>query len=132
MAFLKKLSNRVKTTRDRFKKTRLYVFESSKWAAGNASALMDLLTTGVRTGASSLSARNAAVDITHAIEDYACSDYNCLILDTAATACDITGAVSAFIPGNMTKKIFGVTTSVSCFCRTLRNKCKETNALGCN
>ena len=97
-----------------------------------ANALMDLLSTGVRTGASSISARNAAVDITHAIEDYACSDYKCLILETAATACDITGAVAAFIPGNITKKVFGVTTSVSCFCRTLRNKCKETNALGCN
>jgi hypothetical protein len=106
--------------------------ETSKWAVGNVSALADLLSTGVRTGASSISARNAAVDLTHAVEDYACSDYKCLILDTAATACDITGAVVAFIPGNATKKVFGITTSVSCFCRTLRNKCKETNAFGCN
>jgi hypothetical protein len=132
MAFRKKLLNRVRRTRDRVKKTRLYLLESGQWAMGNANALMDLLSTGVRTGASSISARNAAVDITHAIEDYACSDYKCLILETAATACDITGAVAAFIPGNITKKVFGVTTSVSCFCRTLRNKCKETNALGCN
>jgi len=121
-----------KSYTDRVKKTRLYVLESGKWAAGNASALMELLTTGVRTAGGSLSARNAAVDITHAVEDYACSDYKCLVLDAAATACDLTGAVAAFIPGNMTKKVFGVTTSASCFCRTLRNKCKETNAFGCN
>ena len=131
MAFRKNLSNVLKTAGYRVKKTRLYVIESGKWAAGNASALMELLSTGVRTGASSISARNAAVDITHAVEDYSCSDYKCLILDTAATVCDITGAVAAFIPGAMTKKVFGVTTSVSCFCRTLRNKCKETNAF-CN
>lgn len=97
--------------------------ESGKWAAGNASAFMDLLGTGVRIAGSSLNAKNAAVYITHAVEDYACSDYKCLVLDTVATACDVTGAVVAFIPGNMTKKVYGVTTSASCFCRTLRNKC---------
>lgn len=132
MGFRKKISNGVRTTGDRVKKTRLYVMESGKWAACNASALMDLLSTGVRTGASSISARNGAVDITHAVEDYACSDYKCFILDIVATGCDITGAVAAFIPGNTTKKVFGVTTSASCFCRTLRNKCKKTNAFGCN
>jgi hypothetical protein len=132
MTLRKRLSTRMRTTGNRAKKTQLYVMETSKWAVGNVSALADLLSTGVRTGASSISARNAAVDLTHAVEDYACSDYKCLILDTAATACDITGAVVAFIPGNATKKVFGITTSVSCFCRTLRNKCKETNAFGCN
>jgi hypothetical protein len=106
--------------------------DPAKWVAGNASALMELLSTGVRTAASSVSARNAAVDITNGAEDYACSDYKCLVLDTTAVACDITGAVAAFIPGNATKKVFGIATSVSCFCRTLRNKCKETNAFGCN
>lgn len=106
--------------------------ENSIWAAGNASVLMDLLSTGVRTGASSISVRNAAVDITHAVEDYACSNYKCLILDTVATACDRSVAVATYIPGNMTKKVFGITTSASCFCRTLRNKCKKTNAFGCN
>ncbi len=132
MAFRKKLLNRITTAGNRAKKTRLSVMETSKWAAGNASALMDLLSTGVRTAAGSVSARNAAVDITHGVEDYACSDYKCLILDTAAAACDITSAVVAFIPGNATKKVFGITTSLSCFCRTLRNKCKKTNAFGCN
>jgi hypothetical protein len=132
MALRKKLLNRVRTVENRAKKTRLYVMESGKWAAGNASVLMDLLCTGVRTVAGSASARNAAVDITHGVEDYACSDYKCLILDTAAATCDITSAVAAFIPGNATKKVFGVTTSVSCFCRTLRNKCKETDAFGCS
>ena len=124
----KKLTNRIK---DRVKKTRLYVMESGKWAAGNASVLMELLSTGARTVGSSLSARNAAVDIIHAVEDYACSDYKCLTLDIVATAYDLTGSVYAFIPGNMTKKVFGVATSGSCFCRTLRNKCKETNVFSC-
>lgn len=132
MAFQKKFSNGVRRTKDEVKKTRLYLLEGSKWAAGNASALIELLCIGVRAGAGSLSARNAAVDITNAIEDYVCSDYRCLVLDTTATACDITGAFASFIPGTMTKKVFGVTTSVSCFCRTLRNKCKETNAWGCS
>lgn len=131
MAFRKKLSNRLTITGNRVKKTRLYMLEKGGWVAGNASGLMELLSTGVRTGAGSLSARNAAVDITHAVEDYACSDYKCLILDTVATACDITAAVASFVPGNMTKKVFGVTTSTSCFCRTLRNKCKETDVFGC-
>jgi hypothetical protein len=132
MPFRKKLLNRMRTTGNRAKKTRLYLMETGEWTASNASALMDLLSTGVRTAAGSVSARNAAVDITHGVEDYACSDYKCLILDTAAVACDITSVVIAFIPGNATKKVFGITTSVSCFCRTLRNKCKETNAFGCN
>lgn len=65
---------------------------------------MDFLTIAVRTAGVSLSARNAAVDITHAVEHYPCSDYKCLCLDTAATACDLVGAVTAFIPGNTTKK----------------------------
>lgn len=120
-----------KKTKDGSAKTQLYLLETGKWAAENASALMDLVTTGVRTAGSSVSARNAAVDIAHAVEDYACSDYKCLFLDTAATVCDFTGAVSAFVPGNAIKKVFGVATSASCFCRTLRNKCKETNAFGC-
>ena len=131
MAFRKKLSNVIKTTTNRVKKTRLHLMESGTWAAGNASALMELLSTGVRTAAGSLSARNAAVDVTHAVEDFACSDYKCLVLDTTATICDIVGGVSAFLPGNATKKIFGIATSSSCFCRTLRNKCKETNVFGC-
>ena len=120
-----------KRTKDGVAKTQLHLLETGKWATGNASALMDLVTTCVRTVGSSVSARNAAVDIAHAIEDYACSDYKCLFLDTTATVCDFTGAVSAFVPGNAIKKVFGVATSASCFCRTLRNKCKETNAFGC-
>ena len=67
MAFRKKLLNRMRTPGNRAKKTWLYVMETGKWAAGNASALIDLLSTGVRTAASSVSARNAAVDITHGV-----------------------------------------------------------------
>jgi len=128
----KKFLNRLKSTGNRAKKTRLYLMENGVWAAGNISAFLDLLSTGVRTAGGSVSARNAAVDLTHGVEDFYCSDYKCLILDTAAAACDVTGGVVAFIPGNATKKIFGITTAVSCFCRTLRNKCKETNVFGCN
>lgn len=105
MAFRKKLSNGMRITRDRVKKTRLYITENGIWVASNVSTFIELLSTGVRTGASSISARNAAIDITHAMEEYACSDYKCFILDTAATACDITVAVVAFVPGNTTKKI---------------------------
>jgi hypothetical protein len=132
MAFRKKLSNGVRITRDRVKKTRLYVLQNGIWSLANTSVFIEILSTGVRTGASSLSARNAAVDVVHGLEDYACADYKCLLLDTVATACDLTAGVAAFVPGTMTKKVFGATTSVSCFCRTLRNKCKETNVLGCN
>jgi hypothetical protein len=77
MAFRKKLLNGMRTTGDRVKKTRFYVMKSGEWVADNASALMDLLSTDVRTGTSSVSARNAAVDITHGVEDSPC-----LILDT--------------------------------------------------
>ena len=131
MTFRKKFSNGIITTQDRVKKTRLYIIENGIWMTSNFSTFIELLSTGVRTAAGSISARNAAVNITYAVEDYACSDYKCLILDTVPTACDITGAVAAFIPGNMTKKVFGVTTTGSCFCRTLRDECKKTNALGC-
>jgi hypothetical protein len=86
---------------------------------------MDLVTTGVRTAAGSVLAKNAAVDITHAVEDYACSDYKCLVLEAAAIICDLTGAVTVFIPGNATKKVFGITTTASFFCRTLWKKCKK-------
>lgn len=120
-----------KKTKDVVTKTQLYVLETLKQAAGNTSALMELTTTSVRTSDSTVFTRNAAVDIAHAVENYACSDYKCLFLDTAATICDFTGAVSAFVPRNVTKKVFGVSTSASCFCRALRNKCKETNAFGC-
>jgi hypothetical protein len=92
---------------------------------------MDILSTAFQTGAGSISARNAAVDITHGVEDYACWDYTCLILDTAAAACDLTETVVAFTPGNATKKVFGIITTVSCLCRMLRNNCKKTNAFGC-
>jgi hypothetical protein len=54
---------------NRAKKTRLYLIETSKWAVGNANVLTDLLPTGVKTGASDISARNTAVDITHGLKD---------------------------------------------------------------
>jgi hypothetical protein len=54
MAFRKRLLNRMRTTGNRAKKTRLYVIENGKWVACNASALMELLSTGVRTAAGSV------------------------------------------------------------------------------
>jgi hypothetical protein len=79
MAVQKEFSNGVKTTANRVKKTRLYLTEVDKSVAGNSSALMDLLTTGVKTAASSINTRNAAIDIAHVVEDYTCSDYKCRI-----------------------------------------------------
>jgi hypothetical protein len=130
MAFRKRLLNQMRTPRNQAKKTRLYVMETGKWAVGNATSPMELLSIGVRTAAGSVSARSASVNITHGVGDYECSDYKCLILDTAAVAYDLTSAVAVFV--NTTKRVFGITTSASCFCRTLCNKCKETNAFGCN
>ena len=124
--------NQNEKAKNRANKTRLYVLESGTWVAGNASALIELVTTGTRTIFSSVSARNAAVDITHAAEDFACADYKCFALDTVATACDVTSSVAAFVPGNVSRTVFGVASSTSCFCRTLRNKCKESNVFGCN
>jgi len=49
----------------------------------------------------------------HAAEDYLCKDYKCFALDTVATNILI----------NI--KVFVAFTSVSCFCRTLKNKYKE-------
>jgi hypothetical protein len=95
MAFRKKLLNRAK-------KTRLNALEGGKCTASNVSSFVELLSTGVRTTASSVSARNAVIDITYGVDDYACLDDKCLMLDTAAAACDLTGAVAAFIPGNAT------------------------------
>ena len=103
MAFRKKFSKVIKKTGDRVKKTQLYVSETGKWALNNASGLMDLLSTGVRTCGGSISATNAAVDISHAIEDYACSDSKCLTLDTAATLWDVSSAILCFIPSNRSK-----------------------------
>lgn len=41
--------------------------------------------------------------------------------------CDGIAAVVTFIPD--CSKIFAITTTSSCFCRTLRNKCKEAKDL---
>jgi hypothetical protein len=131
LKFKRKLQKGMKISVDRAKKTRLYVLETSRYALGNASVLTEYLSLGVQTVAGSVSARNAAMNFANAAEDFACSDYICLILDTTATVCDITGSCIAFIPNNSTKKMFGVTTSVSCFCRTLRNQCKEKNIFNC-
>jgi hypothetical protein len=115
---------------NRSKKTKLHLLEGGRWVVGNTSSAMELVVGGLRTAGGSISARNAAVDITNAVEDYTCSDYPCLILDTTATACDITGALCAAIPGSPTQ-VFVVVTSTSHFCRTLRNLCKSKNIFGC-
>ena len=121
--------------RKRLSSTKLKMLEASKWAAGNSSVLMQKLAQTVdiaaTTGAASISTRNAAVDVAHALEDYACKDYPCMTLDGIAATCDGVAAVVSFIPG--CTKIFAITTASSCFCRTLRNKCKEAKGLvGCN
>jgi len=114
-------------TRFKFRKklqnTKLRMLEAGQWAAGNTSVFMESAAKGVNAGLASLSARNAAIDLVHAGEDYFCSDYKCLVLDSIATGCYVAGAICAFLPSS--GKVFGVVTSTSCFCRTLRNKCKE-------
>ena len=121
--------------RKRLSSTKLKMLEASKWAAGNSSVLMQKVAQTVNitatTGAASFSTRNAAIDIAHALKDYACKDYPCMTLDGIAATCDGVAAVVSFIPG--CTKTFAITTASSCFCRTLRNKCKEAKGLlGCN
>ena len=117
--------------RKKLPSTKLKMFEASKWAAGNSSVLIQQAAQAIdittSTSAACLSARNGAVDIAHALEDYACKDYPCMTLDGIAATCDGVAAVVAFIPG--CSKIFAITTASSCFCRTLRNKCKEAKGL---
>ena len=119
--------------RKKLSSTKLNMLEASKWAAGKSSVLMQKAAQTIEittsTGDACLSGRNAAVDIAHAL--YACKDYPCMTLDGIAATCDGVAAVVAFIPG--CSKIFAITTASSCFCRTLRNKCKEAKGLlGCN
>ena len=64
--------------RKRLNKTRLKAFEKPGWVAGNSSALMkkigQFLVIGATIAGSTSSSRTAAIDITNAVEDYACSD----------------------------------------------------------
>lgn len=116
--------------RERLNSTKLKVFEKTGWVAGNSSALMEKLTLfldiGATTGASVYSARTAAIDVAHAVEDYACSDYKCLALDCIASGCDLAATGIAFLPKtNVTGMAFAGCTAASKFSRTLRKKCKE-------
>lgn len=65
----------------RLRSTRRKMFEKSTWVAGNSSQLMQkiniLLDIGTTTGGVVYSAKSAAVDTAHAIEDMQCSDYPC-------------------------------------------------------
>jgi len=117
--------------RSKLQNTKLRMLEAGQWAAGNTSVFVQSSAKAINAGLGSLSARNAAVDLAHAGEDYLCSDYKCLFLDSIAASCDVAGAICSFIPGS--GKAFGIVTSTSCFCRTLRNKCKEIEGglLGC-
>ena len=116
--------------RKRLDKTRLKAFEKVGWVAGNSSALMQkisqFLDIGITTAGSAYSARTAAIDIAHAVEDYACTDYKCLTLDCVASCCDLGATGIAFLPkNNITGTAFAACTATSKFSRTLRNKCKE-------
>ena len=115
--------------RKRLNQTKLKAFEKAGWVAGNSSALMEkigqMLDIGSTTAGSVYSARTAAVDVAHALEDYACSDYTCLTLDCVATCCDFAATGIAFLPKtNTTGAAFACCTAVSKFSRTLRDKCK--------
>lgn len=116
--------------RKRLNETRLKAFEKAGWAIGNSSALMEkigeFMDIVATTGGSSYSAKTAAIDITNAVEDYACSDYKCLTLDCVASCCDLTATGISFLPKNKaTGAAFAGCTAASRFSRTIRNKCKE-------
>lgn len=123
--------------RKRLNETRLKAFEKTGWVAGNSSSLMEkigqFLDIGATTGGSVYSARTAAVNVAHGLEDYACNDYKCLTLDCIACCCDVASTGIAFLPKtNTTGAVFAGCTAVSKFSRTLRNKCKEAGGLlGC-
>ena len=123
MGLKKRLLNRMTTTGDRVKKTRLYAMQTANWAVGNARMLVFLWTLFLQSFEQGLVRFVHEMQTTNGVVDYTCSNSKCLILDTAAATCDITGGVVAFMLGNMTTKVFGMTTSVSWFFRTLRNKC---------
>ena len=113
----------------RLNKTRLKAFEKAGWVAGNSSALMQkigqFLDIGSTTAGSAYSARTAAIDVANAIEDYACSDSKCFMLDCVAYCCDLAATGIAFLPkNNITGSAFAGCTSTSKFSRTLRNKWK--------
>lgn len=116
--------------RKRLNRTKLKVFEKVDWVTGNSSALMEkvtqLLDISATTGGSVYSARTAAIDTAHAIEDYVCTDYKCLTLDCIAACSDVIATGLAFLPkNNVTGLAFAGCTATSQFSRTLRNKCKQ-------
>ena len=110
--------------RQRLSSTKLKMLEASKWAAGNSSALMQKIAQTVDISATFLKRSECS--------HWCCSCFRrlcmpCMTLDGIAATCDGVAAVVSFIPG--CTKIFAVTTASSCFCRTLRNKCKEAKGL---
>ena len=116
--------------REKLNSTQLKVRETAGWLAGNTTALMEkvtiLLEVGATTAGSVYSARTAAIDVAHALEDYACSDYKCLTLDCIASGRDLAATTIAFLPqSKATGAAFAGCTAASKFSRTLRNKCKE-------
>ena len=124
--------------RKRLNSMKLKMFEKGGWVAGNSSALMEkvtqLIDAGMTTGGAGYSAKKAAIDVAHAAEDYLCSDYKCLALDTVAAGCDLVATGVSFLPKNkVTIGVFAGTTASSRFCRTLRNECKKTEGglFGC-
>jgi hypothetical protein len=125
--------------RKRLSSTKLKVFSDKPgFFLGNSSVLMEkvslFLDIGATTGASSYSAKTAAIDLAHAVEDYACSDYRCLALDCLASGCDLAAVGISFLPKNQkTGAAFAGCTAASKFSRTLRNRCKqlEKGLFGC-
>lgn len=124
--------------RERLNSTKLKAFEKAGWVAGNSSAVIEkigqFLDIGATTAGSVYSARTAAIDVAHGLEDYTCSDYRCLTLDCIACCCDIASTGISFLPKtSITGSVFAGCTATSKFSRTLRNKCKEAGGLlGCN
>jgi hypothetical protein len=122
--------------RKSFVSTKLWILEKSSWVAGNTSQVLekisDFMDIGATTGGSVYSAQTAAVDLTHAVEDYGCGDYPCMVLDGIALCCDVGATAVSFLPKNKVSGFaFAGCTATSKFARTVRNKCKKTKLLGC-
>ena len=111
------MSSKIHKRIQRLSRTKSKMFKATTWEVENSSVLMQKVAKNLDV-ISTTSADNAAFNIVYGTQDYACQGYKCLCLDTLT--CNSIATIASFIPGDT--KVFA---ALSCFCRTLRNKCKE-------
>ena len=78
------------------------------------------VSTGVKTG---VSAADAIIGTSHAIEDISCGDYICGTLDVIGSVSSTTGIILARVPG--LQQYTSVTTSITVCCRGVRWYCRK-------